>query len=331
MPNLRIKANPPDSAYVKVYPNYLSVGMHIFSPVIHVNISPAKYTDAPVSPSSKFRTSISNVVGFSASYRYVAAGFAFLTNSGMHLRDGYTPSRYRTATIKYSGRAFNFQFKYIRIRGFTDVQQHMTINGDYILRPDLVTKEFQFEGLWNFNWRRYSYVAPINFSQRQVKSHGSFLLKTGVYYQQLFGDTAILRPQQQLYYEKFGNARALRMTSIRLAPGIGANLVFLRKVYLSTVTFTSFDLCFYKSLESLDARVKSRPDVVFYLDHKFGIGYHSTRFYAGLRYDVEARSGVLDDTDISQIYQYVGVELGYRFNAPIPLKKFYKKTMPPGM
>jgi hypothetical protein len=330
-PNLKIKAHPPDSNYIKVYPNYLSAGMHVLSPVIHVNISPAKGAGLAYSPSAKFRTNISDVIGFSASYRFITAGFAFLASSGMNTNKNYTPSRYRTATIKYTGRAFNFQFKYIRIRGFTDIQQQNMGPVIYLLRPDLVSKEFQFEGIQNFSWRRYSYIAPINFSQRQVRSHAGFLLKGGVYYQQFYGDSSILDRQQQPYYDDFAGARALRTLSIRVAPGLGVNIIFFRKLYLSTATFMSVDFCLYKFLHNLDDRVKARYDFVFLLDNKLGLGYHSRRVYAGVRYDVEARSTVLSDIDVSQIYHYMGIELGYRFNAPSIVKKVYKHTMPPGM
>jgi hypothetical protein len=330
-PNLKIKSHPPDSNFIKVYPNYLSAGLHVLSPVIHLNISPAKGVVPGFSPSSKFRTNISDVIGFSASYRFITAGFAFLANSGMHMHDDYSPSRYRTATIKYGGRAFNFQFKYIRIKGFTDIQQHEMGGDEYILRPDMVSKEFQFEGLYNFSWKRYSYVAPINFSQHQIRSHAGFLLKSGVYYQQLYGASPILSTEQQPYYSDFSESKALRMLSIRFAPGVGVNVVALKKVYLSMATFTSFDLCVYKFLDDLDDKVSANRDFVFLLDNKLGVGYHSTRFYAGMRYDVEARSSVLSDIDLGQIYHYIGIELGYRFKAPRIVKKIYKKTMPPGM
>ncbi len=121
MPGLKIRPDPPDSTYIKTYPDYLSVGMHILSPAIQMKVRP-RGSDAP-DVSSAFRANISDVLGFSISYRYIAAGFAFLLNTGMNMHSNYARSHYRTATIKYSHAGRSFQFKYIRIRGFTDIHQ----------------------------------------------------------------------------------------------------------------------------------------------------------------------------------------------------------------
>lgn len=333
MPGFKIKRNPPDSVYIKTYPNFLSVGMHVLSPAIRLRVRPRAGGPEGFDPSSSFRTNISDVLGFSASYRFISAGFAFLLNTGMNMHSGYARSHYRTATIKYSSTARSFQFKYIRIRGFTDVHQAGSADGRerYVRRPDMVSKEFQFEGLHNFSWRRYSYIAPITFAQRQVKSHSGFLLKGGIYYNQISGDSALLSYRQRTYYNDFADAKVLRTLSLRIAPGFGCNIVFLKRLYFSLATFTSADLYFYKYLQNPDEKRAAHERFIFVLDSKAGLGYHSKRLYAGIRFDLEKRIGSLQDLAINNTYQYTGIELGYRFDAPGIVKKVYKKTMPPGM
>lgn len=330
MPGLKIKSNPPDSAYIKTYPNFLSVNMHVLSPAIRLKVRPRGDRPEGFDPSSSFRTNVADVIGFAASYRYISAGFAFLLNTGMNLRDDYARSHYRTATIKYSSAARSFQFKYIRIRGFTDV--HQAGNRErFVRRPDMISKEYQFEGLHNFGWRKYSYIAPITFAQRQVKSRAGFLLKGGVYYHQLSGDSALLNTAQRSFYEDFADAKVMRTLSVRIAPGIGTNIVFMKCLYFSLAAFTSADLYFYKYLQDPSERRAAHTRLIFVLDSKMGLGYHSKRLYAGLRFDLEKRMGSLQDVAINNTYQYTGIELGFRFDAPTIVKKVYKKTMPPGM
>ena len=333
MPRLRVKRNPPDSLFIKSYPNYLSVAMHVLSPVIGLDINSRRARATDYDPSSKFRTNISDIVGISASYRFVSVGFAFLLKSGLNTNKDYSPSRYRTATIKYNSAAYALQFKYLRIQGFTDVNQSNPIDPKlpYTQRPDMVNKEFQFEGLYNFSWKKYSYIAPLTFSQRQIKSHAGFLLKAGVYYNQLSGNSTIINPRQQPYYDNFSDVKVIRSLSIKIAPGIGGNLVFLKNVYLSIAAFTSFDLYYYKYLRLPDEKVDRKQAFVFVLDGKASLGYQSRRLYAGLRYEAERRAGVLQGMQMNAIYSYTGIELGYRFDTPRLIKKVYKKTMPPGM
>ncbi len=332
-PGLRIKRRPPDSSYIKVYPSYLSVGVHILSPNIGLDMNSIKPKPSGYDPSSKFRTNIPDVVGFSASYRFVSVGFSFLSKSGLSTHNDYAPSHYRTATIKYNSTAYALQFKYFRIQGFTDINQTSGAGPNllYKPRPDMLSKEFQFEGIYNFSWKKYSYIAPLTFSQRQIRSHAGFLLKAGVYYNRLSSDTTIINQRQQPYYDDFQGVKAIQSLSIKIAPGVGGNLVFLNRIYLSLAAFSSFDLYYYKYLKLPDETASGRRAFVLTWDGKASLGYQSKRLYAGLRYEVERRVGALHSLDFKATYGYVGIELGYRFDTPRLVKKLYKETMPPGL
>ena len=332
-PNMKIKKDRPDSTFIKAYPNYLSIGAHVFSPAIGVDLKKSASESDGYDPSSKFRTSISDIIGFSLNYRYVGFGFAFLLKSGMNSHQDYSPSRYKTATIKFANGPTSLQFKYIRIRGFTDINQYNGVkpNPMFTQREDIVSKEYQFEGLRNFRWRKYSYIAPTTFAQRQVKSSAGFLLKGGFYYHQLSGDSSLLSVKQQEFFNDMDGVTSLRSLSIRVAPGVGGTFVFLRRVYLSASAFVSYDLYFYKYLTGPDEKVKGKHAFIFLFDNKISLGYHAERFYAGVRFETEQRSGPLQNLNLQTAYSYTGIELGYRFDAPKFVKKIYKKTMPPGM
>ena len=331
-PRLRVKRNPPDSLYVKSYPNYLSVGIHVLLPAVDLNVSSRSNKAMSSEHTSKLRTNQADIIGLSVSYRFVTAGFAFLIKPGIQNNYNYAPSHYRTATIKYNSAAYSLQFKYIRWRGFTDINTANSISYDkYVKRPNMVNKEFQFEGIYNFGWKKYSYVAPITFSQRQVKSHAGILLKAGVYYNQLSDDSILVTRQQQPYFDEFGNVKAIRTLSIKLAPGVGGNLVFLRSIYFSVAAFASADLYFYSYLKNPDETTTNRRAIVYVLDGKTSLGYQSKRAYAGLRFEVENRKAALHSIKMNTLYSYIGIELGYRFVAPHIVKKVYKDTMPPGM
>ncbi len=330
-PKLKAKRtrNPLDTLYIKTYPDYLSVGMHVLSPAISLNIDPRSPRGMGVDPASKFRTNIADILGFSATYRFVSAGFAFLMKSGIRTNSDYAKSHYKTATIKYNSKAYALQFKYLRFKGFTDINKFLV--QEYIMRPDIVNKEFQFEALYNFSWKKYSYIAPLTFSQRQIKSRAGMLFKAGVYYNQIAGDSTIISPQQQLYYEDFLNIKVIRTLSIKLAPGIGGTLVFLKRIYFSAAAFASFDLYLYKYLQDQNEKVKGKQTFVFVVDGKASLGYQSKRLYTGLIYEVERSSGLMHSIKMNTVRNYIGVELGYRFNTPHVVKQIYKKTMPPGM
>ena len=328
-PKLSIKSNPPDSSYVKVYPNYLSLSVHLLSPFIRTDIHPG---NAYAPSASKFRTNIGDILGVNAGYRFISAGFSFLMKSGIQTHDDYAKSYYRTATIKYNRGAYSFQFMYLKLKGFTDINTSNSLDHmQFIKRQDMVVKEFKFEELYNPSWKKYSYSAPFTFTQRQVRSSIGFLLKAGIYSMQLSGDSALITRRQQQYFDDFSNVNIIRTLAIRLAPGAGGNFVFFKCYYISFAVFPSYDLYLYKYLTYQNEKVKGKQTFAFVLDSKASLGYQSQRLYAGLRYEVERTQASLYNIKINNLYTYLGLELGYRLNAPRFVKKVYKETMPPGL
>ena len=331
LPNLRIEREYPDSLYIQSYPNYLSASVRLLSPAMRRDIIPR---NSKLQGKAAFRANVADIFGAMISYRYVSAGFAFLLNSGMQLNSEYAKSKYRTATIKYDSRGRTFEFKYIRIKGMTDVNvpsDYYQSHG-YITRPDIVSKEFQFENTFNPAWRKYSFSTPFTFSERQVKSYGGFLFKTGIYYSQLSGDSSLVDPTKLAYYTNDISAvNVIRSFSIRLAPGAGANFVIHKNYYASIAAFPSYDIYFYKYLENTDGRSRGSQTLAFAFEGNASVGYQSRRLYAGVRCELENSSAVLRGFQSKRLNTSIGLEVGYRFNAPGFVKKVYRETMPPGM
>jgi hypothetical protein len=304
--------------------------MHLLSPSISLNVRPGNAGKSEFNKLSNFKTNIGDIIGLTANYRFISAGFALLLNSsGIQRPKDYAVSQYRTATIKYASNSYSLQYRYLRSKGFTDIN-HASGNNRFTQRPDIVNKEFQFEGLYNAGWRKYSYIAPFSFSHRQVKSRAGLLFKAGVYYSEVSGDSSLISAEQEQYFANFKDIHAIRTFSVKLAPGIGWNFI-LKKFYFSLAAFPSYDLYFYKFINANGYKANAERALVFNLDCKTNIGIQTKRFYGGLKYEVERRNAFLQTLNSKIVYSYVGLEFGYRFRTPRFVKKVYKETMPPGM
>lgn len=332
LPNLKIKRPDIDSSYIKSYPNYLTVGSRLIVPTISMDLNSNNSKEYSDHASSNFRTNVGNILAFSASYRFITAGFAVVLNSNRKDREDHAPSSYRTATIKYNGAAYSLQFKFIRLRGFTDINEN---NSDtlirYTKREDILMKEYQFEGVYNFSWRKYSYYAPIDYTYRQLKTRIGFLMKAGVYYNQLSADSNLLTMKQRAFFNDFDDIRLIRTTSFKLAPGVGLNLMFLKRFYFSLAVFTPYNFYVYNYFTKDENLVHKGTSIAFVLDGNVSLGYQSERFYAGIRYQADSKSVTFNTVSINSLFSYIGFDLGYRFVAPNFVKKVYKQTMPPGM
>jgi Domain of unknown function (DUF4421) len=331
-PKLNIKRPPVDSSFIKSYPNLLSVGTHITSPDIGFDLVSKSQSSLGKKSSSYFRTQIPDILGFVVNYRFVSAGFAFLIPDQQRNKD-YVVSSYHTATIKYNSPAYTLQFKYLKIKGLTDVNTSNSADGlHFVRRPDIAVKQFQFDGIHNFGWKKYSYIAPATFAQRQLKSWGGFMLKGGVYYTKLSADSGVIGKKQQPNYDSgFGSTRAIKSLSVRVAPGIGGNLVFFKRLYLSAAVFGSYDLYNYQYYNTENEPTTRGHSWAPAISGLSSVGFQSSRFYAALKYEIEKIHGPSISADVNSLFSYFGAEVGYRFVAPKAIKSFYKKTMPPGM
>ena len=333
LPHLKIKRSPVDSAYIKSYPNYLSFTTRFILPKIYFDLKPTGPKGVGENASSKFRTNVNTIIGFAGSYRFVTAGFAIGIKSNAENNSGYVRTKYRTATIKYNSSKYMLQFKFMKLVGMTDVNESNNQDSTrrYVTREDITMKEFHFEGIYNFSWKKYSYMVPIDFTERQVKSRVGFLVKAGVYNTQLFSDSNLLGIRQRLYFEEFNSINRMNSYAVKLAPGLGVNLVFVRRFYLSTAVFTPFNLYFNRLFTFNEHLVRKESSLQLVLDGMASFGYQSKRFYAGLRYQVESKRALLKFISLSSVYGYIGFDVGYRFNTPKIVKKVYRKTMPPGL
>jgi hypothetical protein len=332
LPHFKIKKEPVDSNYIKIYPNYLSVATRALIPKIYFDLNSITSKAEGKHVSSEFRTNVNTIVGFSGSYRFVTAGFAIGLKSNIENKSGYGSSKYRTATIKYNSSRYSLQFKFIKIGGLTDINElnSMDTTQRYTPREDITMKEYHFEGIYNFSWKRYSYQAATDFTQRQVKSRMGFLLKAGVYNNQFYSDTNLLSMRQRKYFEEFNNITRINGYSVKLAPGVGGNLVFMRRFYFSALVFVPYNL-YFNRLFSGKHLERKEASIQLVLDGNVSIGYQSKRLYAGLRYQVDSKGTKLKYISTTTVYSYAGLDIGYRFNSPKIVKKVYKKTMPPGM
>jgi hypothetical protein len=332
-PHFKIKHVPVDSLYITAYPKYLSISVHLLDPKIYLDLDPTGSKGVGKQASSRFRTNVNTIVGFSGSYRFVTAGFAVALKTNPEKSTDYAHTKYRTATINYNSPKYSLQFKFIKLGGMTDVNElnNQDTTRKYTPRKDITMKEYRFEGIYNFGWKKYSYIAPIDFTQRQVKSRIGFLLKAGIYNNQLFSDSNLLSQRQRPYFEGFDNITKMISYSVKLAPGVGGNFVFMKRFYLSTSIFIPYNLYFLRLYTSDGHLERKEASVQFVLDGIVSVGYQSKRLYAGIRYQADSKGAKMKYVSLTTVYSYVGFDIGYRFHTPKIVKKVYKKTMPPGM
>ena len=329
LPNIKITYKPSDSTYIKTYPkNYMTIALHMLSPTIYANLSPGGASQA----ASDYRTNVKTITGFSFSYRHVTAGFALSLLPPLGDPPGYGDTRYRTATIKYKSPIYILTFRFMKIKGMTDANAFNSLDPmqQTVYRSDIIIKEYEFEGIYNFNWKKYSYLSTIDYTEGQIKSHLGFMVKAGVYSQQFYSDSNLLSMPQRPYFRSFDDITRMNGFNIKLSPGAGGNLVIKKHFYMSFAVFSPVNL-YINRLFTTEGIAHKETNFQLVLDGSVSMGYQTKRFYAALRYEIDGRTAVMNTFQYTSVYRYIGLDIGYRFQAPGVVKKFYKDTMPPGM
>lgn len=314
----------PDTNYVKSYKNYLTMGIFTAFPINILTITPK---DSTITPST-YKTNLASIVGFTVGYKsiYVAIGFRAPVEASKSSTYGKT--YFKAFTIGTQKTQFSVRFDYRKTSGFYNndsiVYQSSNNTQSYLKRGDVNTKQYMLSGLYNFSWKKYSYLSSFNFSEHQLKTRVGFILKSSLSSNILKSDSSLINLTNTPSVSD--GIQQLNYTSFIVGPGMGLNVVIAKRVYFSLMLFLSYDLVGYKFIDNNKNVVYKNTSFTAFFEQKAAIGYHSKRFYAGLKFTADQIQVKTVDYKVGNSFGAVTLDVGYRFNAPGFLKKVYNKT-----
>lgn len=309
-----------DTTYIDKHDEYIAVSSDLTFPNITFYISPSEFVNR-----TTYAPKLSSVAGFRIAYKNVAGSYHFKAGN-MSNDDRLQNTEYSSFNFKIQNNKFNHMIGFDYLKGLTDITTDQ--NNGYIKRPDILLADISYELVCNLTWRKYSYIAPRTYTQHQLKSKVGFLLKGGLSANVQQGDSAIINPPQQIYYQSFTDINSVAGVTIKFAPGVGGNLVFAKRMYLSLVAF--FGSSYYRynyKREPNDNRYKS-SSFAYILEGEASIGYQTERFFTGLHYEWKNVNSSVNDANLYWYNGFLGIQLGYRFKAPTLFKKAYNIIFP---
>jgi hypothetical protein len=216
------------------------------------------------------------------------------------------------------------------LQGLTDVSSDNDALGKegYHRREDIVLMNMSYTLIGNLSWKKYSYLAPRTYSQRQIKSRLGFLWKAGIVLNSFAGDSALVNPVQQIYYRNFSDVKQFSGIALQLSPGVGGNLVFAKRFYMSALLFAGGDYYHYSYERVDDEEVYRSSSLQLSIDGEASIGYQTERFFTGFHLEWRSLNAKINDASLLWYNAYIGIKAGYRINAPSLLKKSYKVVFP---
>ncbi len=194
------------------------------------------------------------------------------------------------------------------------------------IRPDVRLTNLGGNGIYVFNKNRFSLWSAYNFSERQLRANGSFLLAWTVNGVHLSADSVILSPSYQTRVKTQTNFNEVQYATFSVAPGYSYNLVW-KKIFLnaSLAIGPAHHWVYYSGSDRV-----AHYDIAIntFVDGRLALGYNSERWFGGATLVSQARAVRFEDITLSTQSSSVRLLVGYRFQEKGFLKKSWKEFFP---
>lgn len=312
-----------DSNYVQTYPQFLTLGIFNATPVMQMRFTPVD--DNLGKYSSDFRGNFSDIQGILLAYRSIAIRVGFRTPVGPKSDDTKGRSAHTSLLIKIKKPNIFMIAEYRRYNGYYD--NDASPDSVYYVRPDLRYKNIGVNGVYNFSWKKYSYLAPITFTDRQIKSRIGFLAKGGLNYTTISSSNASILPEQNtVHFPAYDDIQSVNAILLKAGPGAGLNVVILKRLYFAFNYFIMGNYIAYTYVHRTKGVSRWRDNTNFYTESAMSFGYNSKRLFFGLTGSGDINVMRIKQASLMTNFASASLTLGYRFNAPEFLSKGWDKT-----
>ncbi|MCW5911478.1 MAG: DUF4421 family protein [Cyclobacteriaceae bacterium] len=216
----------------------------------------------------------------------------------------------------WGGDVYNQNYKGFYV---ADPNKLVTTDEEYARRPDIEMVNTGINGIYIINHEKFSLRSAYNYSERQLKSGGSFVVTGTLNNLRLRSDSSILGSRYRDFFPDGGSFDEMRYTTFSLAPGYTFSLVY-RSFFLNTslAMGPAHHWVYYKP-----AGAPERYDITIntYADIRMALGYNSQRFFAGMSYITQSRDIRFDDIRFTSNSSVFKILAGYRFREVGILKK----------
>ncbi|MBC7388740.1 MAG: DUF4421 family protein [Opitutaceae bacterium] len=137
--------------------------------------------------------------------------------------------------------------------------------------------------------------------------------------------STLLSSVQTSGFSEFDNVQSLNALLFKVGPGLGINIVVLKRFYVALNGFLMGNFIAY----TYDVKNRDRSPYGFntnvYTETAFGFGYNSKRLFAGASFNGDINLMRIRGASIRTNFATIFVTVGYRFDTPSFLTKGYKK------
>lgn len=316
--NNRVAAQIEDTAQnpLRTDSNYIADYKELLTARVFLLYEDATFVIIPGSAKEiSYYPNVSGRIGLAGFYKWFGLGLSLGNSILRRSTTTYGKTSVLDLRINFYGRSAAGELYLQNLKGFY-IQDTKDPFGNFYKIPDMRFFSIGLTGYWILNRERFSIRSAFIQNERQLKSAGSFMVRTSISYFKLSSDNGIVPPDLASAYSidnKFLISGG-EFYSLGLAPGYTYTLVLFKKAYINAAVFPG--VLWQSYIYDASSRSYSNRNFTLTLSWRAALGYNTDTWYigAGIVSGFDKVPGWIGNAtfyyDIAQIRLWVGT----RFN-----------------
>lgn len=225
----------------------------------------------------------------------------------------YGESKARDLQLNVLGRRWGVDLYHQRYRGFylEDSEIDIPANEPFPQRPDVRTRNVGVTVSHIFNKNRFSFRSPYNFSERQLKSGGSFVAFASLRNFKVTADSAFIGDDYADVFSDMQGIRKMSVTLMGVAPGYTYNLIYRGFFLNGTLAIgPGYNWITFERENGLPGH---RNDISAMIAARIALGYNGDRIFGGMAFSNQGGSTRFNDVELTNSNSTFKILVGYRF------------------
>ena len=226
----------------------------------------------------------------------------------------YGESRARDLQLNVFGKKWGVDLNRQKYEGFyiVDPANPVPPNTPFPQRPDIYTRNLYGTVSYTFNSKKFSLRSAYNFTERQLKSSGSFILFGSLNGFKTRGDSALLGPEHQSEFGADANIMEIRSTHMGVAPGYTYSLIHRKGFFINGLFALGPAYNWILSKSEGGSEMKDVKFTSFYVA-RIAMGYNGDKFFAGVSYGGQSSNARFESVRLRSSTGTLKILFGFRF------------------
>ncbi|HTF17959.1 MAG TPA: DUF4421 family protein [Chryseolinea sp.] len=231
-----------------------------------------------------------------------------------HSEEIYGESRARDLQLNIFGKKWGLDLYRQKYEGFYIVDPNKAVPADtpFPQRPDIYTRNLYGTVSYTFNNKKFSLRSAYNFTERQLKSSGSFLLFGSLNGFKTRGDSALLGPEYQSKFGTDAKIMEIRSTHLGVAPAYSYSLIHSKGFFINGLFALGPASNWIKYKSEGGGELEDLKFSYFYVA-RIAMGYNGDKFFTGVSYGGQSTNARFESVRLRSSTGTLKILVGIRF------------------